>query len=111
VLQFDASETLTGDQYDCRIAYESPAPARRAVGALDRKIVTAVMAKAGIQESAHALRLTVATRLVRDHAHSDLEQRRAALEDLADQAWRAAPSLVNLARTSRPMSSGCAPRA
>ncbi len=70
------------------------------------KIVTAVMAKAGIEESAHALRHTVATRLVRDHAHdlvlvadilghadikttrryarSDLEQRRAALEDLAD---------------------------
>ena len=70
------------------------------------KIVTAVMAPAGIEESAHALRHTVATRLVRDHAHdlvlvadilghadvkttrryarSDLEQRRAALEDLAD---------------------------
>jgi site-specific recombinase XerD len=70
------------------------------------KIVTAVMARAGIQESAHALRHTVATGLVRDHAHdlvlvadilgqadikttrryakSDLEQRRAALEDLAD---------------------------
>jgi site-specific recombinase XerD len=70
------------------------------------KIVTAVMARAGIQESAHALRHTVATRLVRDHAHdlvlvadilghadikttrryakSDLQQRRAALEDLAD---------------------------
>src|SRR4051794_31320233 len=70
------------------------------------KIVTATMARAGIEESAHALRHTVATRLVRDHAHdlvlvadilghtdvkttrryaqSDLEQRRAALEDLAD---------------------------
>ena len=70
------------------------------------KIVTAVMAKAGIDDSAHALRHTVATRRVRDHAHdlvlvadilghahvkttrryarSDLEQRRAALEDLAD---------------------------
>src|SRR4051812_38512390 len=69
-------------------------------------IVTAAMATAGIDESAHALRHTVATRLVRDHAHdvvlvadilghadvkttrryarSDLEQRRAALEDLAD---------------------------
>jgi integrase len=64
------------------------------------KIVTAVMAKAGLDESAHALRHTVATRLVREHAHdlvlvadilghadikatrryarSDLEQRRAA---------------------------------
>jgi site-specific recombinase XerD len=64
------------------------------------------MARAGIQESAHALLHTVATRLVRDHAHhlvlladilgradikttrryaqSDLEQRRAALEGLAD---------------------------
>src|SRR3954447_17689591 len=71
-----------------------------------RTIVTAAMAAAGIEESAHALRHTVATRLVRDHAHdlvlvadilghadikttrryarSDLEQRRAALEDLAD---------------------------
>ena len=70
------------------------------------KLVTATMARAGIEESAHALRHTVATRLVRDHAHdlvlvadilghadvkttrryarSDLEQRRAALEDLAD---------------------------
>ena len=70
------------------------------------KIVTAVMARAGIEESAHALRHTVATRLVRDHrrdlvlvadilghadvkttrhyARSDLEHRRAALEDLAD---------------------------
>ena len=67
---------------------------------------TAAMVAAGIVESAHALRHTVATRLVRDHAHdlvlvadilghadvkrtrryarSDLEQRRAALEDLAD---------------------------
>ena len=64
------------------------------------------MARAGIEESAAALRHTVATRLVRDHAHdliqvadilghadvkttqrsarSDLEQRRAALDDLAD---------------------------
>ncbi len=70
------------------------------------KTVTTTMARAGIEESAHALRHTVATRLVRDHAHdlvlvadilghadvkttrryarSDLEQRRAALEDLAD---------------------------
>jgi site-specific recombinase XerD len=70
------------------------------------KIVTAVMARAGVQESAHALRHTVATRLVRDHGHdlvlvadilghadikttrryarSDLERHRAALEDLAD---------------------------
>ena len=70
------------------------------------KIVTAVMATAGIEDSAHALRHTVATRLVRDHGHdlvlvadilghadvkttrryarSDLEQRRAALEELAD---------------------------
>jgi site-specific recombinase XerD len=63
------------------------------------KIVTAAMAKAGIDETANALRHTVATRLVRDHAHdlvlvadikttrryarSDLEQRRAAVEDLA----------------------------
>ncbi|MDA0159554.1 tyrosine-type recombinase/integrase [Solirubrobacter ginsenosidimutans] len=70
------------------------------------KIVTAVMARAGVQESVHALRHTVATRLVRDHGHdlvlvadilghadikttrryarSDPERRRAALEDLAD---------------------------
>lgn len=70
------------------------------------KIVTATMAKAGIEDSAHALRHTVATRLVREHgrdlvlvadilghadvkttrryARSDLEQRRAALEQLAD---------------------------
>jgi site-specific recombinase XerD len=69
-------------------------------------IVTSTMASAGIEESAHALRHTVATRLVRDHARdlvlvadilghadvkttrryarSDLEQRRAALEALAD---------------------------
>src|SRR3954451_13518364 len=69
-------------------------------------VVTAAMAEAGIAESAHALRHTVATRLVRDHAqdlvlvadilgHADiktprryalsgLEERRAALEDLAD---------------------------
>jgi hypothetical protein len=32
-------------------------------------IVTAAMAAAGIDESAHALRHTVATRLIRDHAH------------------------------------------
>ena len=64
------------------------------------------MARAGVQGSSHALRHTVATRLVRDHGHdlvlvadilghadikttrryarSDLEQRCAALEDLAD---------------------------
>jgi site-specific recombinase XerD len=70
------------------------------------KIVTAVVAEPGIAESAHALRHTVATRLVRDHAHdlvrvadilghadikttrryalSGLESRLAALEDLAD---------------------------
>ncbi len=42
---------------------------RAAVGPVDlSKIVTAVMAAAGIEESAHALRHTVATRLVRDHA-------------------------------------------
>ena len=67
---------------------------------------TVALARAGIEESAHALRHTIATRLVRDHAHdlvlvadilghadvkttrryarSDLEQRRALLEDLAD---------------------------
>jgi Phage integrase family len=33
------------------------------------KLVTARRARAGIEESAHALRHTVATRLVRDHAH------------------------------------------
>jgi len=70
------------------------------------KIVTAVMARAGIEDSAHALRHTAATRLVRDHgrdlvlvadilghadvkttrryARSDLEQRRVALKELAD---------------------------
>jgi site-specific recombinase XerD len=70
------------------------------------KIVSAVMDRAGIPESAHALRHTVATRLIRDHRHdlvlvadilghadvkttrhyarSGLEDRRAALEDLAD---------------------------
>ncbi|WP_121247074.1 tyrosine-type recombinase/integrase [Solirubrobacter pauli] len=70
------------------------------------KVVTAVMAKAGIEDSADALRHTVATRLVHEHgqdlvlvadilghadvkttrryARSDLEQRRAALERLAD---------------------------
>jgi integrase/recombinase XerD len=70
------------------------------------KIVSAVMDRAGIEDSAHALRHTVATRLVRDHRHdlvlvadilghadvkttrhyarSGLEDRRAALEDLAD---------------------------
>ena len=64
------------------------------------------MVRAGVEESAHALRHTVAIRLVRDHAHdlvlvadilghadlkttrryaqSDLQQRRAAFEDLAD---------------------------
>src|SRR3954468_10663386 len=69
-------------------------------------VVTATMGAAGIPESTHALRHTVATRLVRDHgrdlvlvadilghadvkttrryARSDLEQRRAALEELAD---------------------------
>jgi integrase len=71
------------------------------------KIVSAVMERAGIADSAHALRHTVASRLVRDHRHdlvfvadilgradvkttrhyarSGLEDRRAALEDLADQ--------------------------
>jgi len=71
------------------------------------KIVSAVMDRAGIEDSAHALRHTVATRLVRDHRHdlvlvadilghadikttrryarSGLEDRRAALEDLAEQ--------------------------
>jgi site-specific recombinase XerD len=70
------------------------------------KIVSAVMDNAGIEDSAHALRHTVATRLIRDHRHdlvlvadilghadvkttrhyarSGLEDRRAALEDLAD---------------------------
>jgi integrase len=70
------------------------------------KHVTATMARAGIDESEHALRHTAATRLIRDHAHdlpliadilghadvkttrryarSDLEQQPAALEDLAD---------------------------
>ena len=70
------------------------------------KIVPTVMASAGIEESAHALRHTVATRLVREHGRdlvlvadilghadvkttrhyvrSDLEDRRAALEDLAE---------------------------
>jgi site-specific recombinase XerD len=70
------------------------------------KILTATMARAGIEDSAHALCHTVAKRLVRDHAHdlvlvadilrhsdvkttrryarSHLEQRRAAFEDLAD---------------------------
>jgi integrase len=65
-----------------------------------------VMARAGIEESAHAPRHTVATRLVREHgrelalvadvlghadvktardyARSDLEDRRAALEHLAE---------------------------
>src|SRR4051794_7276938 len=69
------------------------------------KTVTSTLAAAGIEESAHALSHTVATRLVRDHGHdlvlvadilghadvkttrryarSDLEQRRAALEELA----------------------------
>jgi site-specific recombinase XerD len=68
------------------------------------KLVTAVLAAAGIEESAHALRHTLATRLVRDHARdlalvadilghtdvkttrryarSELEDRRAALEQL-----------------------------
>ena len=68
------------------------------------KLVSAVLATAGIEESAHALRHTLATRLVRDHARdlalvadilghadvkttrryarSELEDRRAALEDL-----------------------------
>jgi site-specific recombinase XerD len=70
------------------------------------KIVSAAMNRAGIEDSAHALRHTVATRLVRDHRHdlvlvadilghadvkttrhyarSGLEDQRAALEDLAD---------------------------
>jgi site-specific recombinase XerD len=68
------------------------------------KIVSTVLASAGIEESAHALRHTLATRLVRDHgrdlalvadilghadvkttrryARSELEDRRAALEKL-----------------------------
>ena len=68
------------------------------------KLVSAVLAAAGIEESAHALRHTLATRLVRDHARdlalvadilghtdvkttrryarSELEDRRAALEQL-----------------------------
>ncbi len=68
------------------------------------KLVGVVLAAAGIEESAHALRHTLATRLVRDHARdlalvadilghadvkttrryarSELEDRRAALEDL-----------------------------
>ena len=68
------------------------------------KLVSTVLASAGIDESAHALRHTLATRLVRDHgrdlalvadvlghadvkttrryARSELEDRRAALEDL-----------------------------
>ena len=79
---------------------------RAAVGALDQQDRHRGDGPAGIEESAHALRHTVATRLVRDHGHdlvlvadilghadvkttrryarSDLEQRRAALEDLAD---------------------------
>src|SRR4051812_4099285 len=75
------------------------------------KLVSATMARAGIEESAHALRHTVATRLVRDHAHelvlvpdilghadvkttrryarSDLEQRRAAMKtSLTDRLCR-----------------------
>jgi site-specific recombinase XerD len=70
------------------------------------KLVSAVMRSAGLGESAHALRHTVATRLVREHgrdlvlvadilghadvkttrayARSDLDERRAALEALAD---------------------------
>ena len=70
------------------------------------KIVSAVMDRAGVEDSAHALRHTVATRLVRDYRHdlvlvadilghadvkttrryarSGLEDRRAALDDLAD---------------------------
>lgn len=68
------------------------------------KLVSEVLAAAGVEESAHALRHTLATRLVRDHARdlalvadilghadvkttrryarSELEDRRAALEDL-----------------------------
>lgn len=68
------------------------------------KLVAAVMSAAGVRESAHGLRHTVATQLVREHrrdlvlvadilghadvkttrryAHSDLEDRRAALEEL-----------------------------
>ncbi len=68
------------------------------------KLVSAVLAAAGIEESAHALRHTLATRLVREHARdlalvadilghadvkttrhyarSEIEDRRAALEDL-----------------------------
>jgi hypothetical protein len=74
------------------------------VGALS-KIVTAVMARAGIAESPHALRHTVATRLVRDSAHgpvlvadivghADTETtRRYALSDLES----AAPAFGDLA--------------
>jgi integrase len=70
------------------------------------KIVTAVMARAGIAESPHALRHTVATRLVRDSAHgpvvlvadivghADTETtRRYALSDLES----AAPAFGDLA--------------
>jgi site-specific recombinase XerD len=68
------------------------------------KLVSEVLAAASVEESAHALRHTLATRLVRDHARdlalvadilghadvkttrryarSELEDRRAALEDL-----------------------------
>jgi site-specific recombinase XerD len=68
------------------------------------KLVTKVMAAAGVQETAHGLRHTLATRLVREHgrdlalvadvlghadvkttrryARSELEDRRAALEAL-----------------------------
>jgi integrase len=74
------------------------------VGALS-KIVTAVMARAGIAESPHALRHTVATRLVRDSTqgpvlvadivgHADTETtRRYALSDLES----AAPAFGDLA--------------
>ncbi len=68
------------------------------------KLVAGVMAAAGVEESAHGLRHTVATRLVREHrrdlvlvadilghadvkttrryARSELDDRRAALEEL-----------------------------
>ena len=41
------------------------------------------MARAGIEESAHALRHTVATRLVCDHAHNPVLVAVAVSEDLA----------------------------
>jgi hypothetical protein len=82
-----------------------PADRARRPRQLDDQQISAVMDRGGIEDSAHALRHTVATRLVRDHRHdlvlvadilghadvkttrqyarSGLEDRRAALEDLA----------------------------